>query len=90
MQTGEMLSPNQRKEMLDVMSRFEQVASSKIANIRNNYSERARSYNLAPEKLFMDAKKETAPAPQKTVVRTGTYNGRKVVEYSDGSVSYGN
>lgn len=90
MQTGEMLSPNQRKEMLDVMSRFEQVASSKIANVKNNYSERARSYNLAPEKLFMDAKKEVAAPAQKTVVRTGMYNGRKVVEYSDGSVGYGN
>jgi len=38
------------------------------------------------------AKPGTAPAststPAKTVVKTGTYNGRKVVQYSDGSVSY--
>lgn len=29
-----------------------------------------------------------APATQKTVVRTGTANGRKVIQYSDGSVEY--
>lgn len=28
--------------------------------------------------------------PQRTVVRTGTANGRKVIQYSDGSVEYGN
>ena len=30
------------------------------------------------------------PAGQRTVVRTGTSNGRKVIQYSDGSVEYGN
>lgn len=29
-----------------------------------------------------------APAPNKTVVRTGTHNGRKVVQYSDGTIEY--
>lgn len=32
---------------------------------------------------------QSTPATQKTVVRTGTHNGRKVIQYSDGSTSYG-
>jgi len=32
----------------------------------------------------------TGGAPTKQVKRTGTYNGRKVIEYADGSVEYGN
>jgi hypothetical protein len=32
--------------------------------------------------------KAEAPAPAKTVKRTGTSNGRKVVEYTDGSIEY--
>jgi hypothetical protein len=31
-----------------------------------------------------------APAAARTVVRTGTLNGRRVVQYSDGSTEYGN
>jgi hypothetical protein len=34
------------------------------------------------------AAKPAASAPAKEVKRTGTFNGRKVVEYSDGSVEY--
>lgn len=29
-----------------------------------------------------------AEAPQRTIVKTGTYNGKRVVQYSDGSVEY--
>lgn len=31
-----------------------------------------------------------APAPQKAVKRTGTLNGRRVIEYSDGTIEYAN
>jgi len=80
LQTGEQLSATQRKEMLDVMGRFETVANSKIATTRGNYSERAKSYNLEPSKLFMDASKglvakpKAEQSPQKTkVIGNKTY-----------------
>lgn len=80
LQTGEVLSDTQRKEMLDVMSRFESVASNRISNIRSNYSPRAESYNLDPNKLFMDAKKVNAaidlpPNPTASTLQKGAvYN----------------
>ena len=43
----------------------------------------------AYESLVKGGEQPAAPqAPQRTVVRTGTSNGRKVVQYSDGSVEY--
>lgn len=35
--------------------------------------------------------KQAAPSnPQRTVTRTGTHNGKKVIQYSDGSIEYAN
>lgn len=53
--------------------------------------EAARASPKAVRQAFSDAVTgRDSHAPQKTVVRTGTLNGRKVVQYSDGSVDYGN
>jgi hypothetical protein len=38
----------------------------------------------------MPARAAPTPATARTVVRTGTLNGRRVVQYSDGSTEYGN
>lgn len=50
---------------------------------------RAFPANNAIAGVHLDTgKKGPAQAPQKTVVRTGTYQGKKVVQYSDGTVDY--
>lgn len=43
----------------------------------------------APQQAAQDRPQSTA-IPQRAIVRTGTSNGRKVIQYSDGSVEYGN
>ena len=45
---------------------------------------------LADELRGSQGQSQAAVAGQRTVVRTGTSNGRRVVQYSDGSVEYGN
>lgn len=47
-------------------------------------------YDTQPATVNLKAGKEAAPAAGKTVVRTGVHNGKKVVQYSDGSVDYAN
>ena len=71
LKTGEALSENQRKEMLDVMGRFESVANNRIGTVRSNYSPRAEAYNLDPKKLFMDASKAPTATPLKKSAMKG-------------------
>lgn len=37
---------------------------------------------------YTPSKSGSSPAKQRTVVKTGTYNGKKVIQYSDGTVEY--
>jgi len=79
---------------------------STIANLDPNQSDGQLKANLqkvqqhyknweaAVQQALADEKRSgggAAPAAgQRTIVRTGTSNGRKVIQYSDGSVEYGN
>ena len=53
-----------------------------------------KNWEAAVQQALADEKRSgggAAPAAgQRTIVRTGTANGRKVIQYSDGSVEYGN
>ena len=75
-------TPKQRE---DILTRAKQAAENrKKYNQKKAESIRTGEYR---ERGFDAYSDESAP-PQKTVVRTGTQNGRKVVQYSDGSVDY--
>ena len=64
LQTGEQLTPQQRKEMLDVASAFDQVAQQRIAAAQESYAEQARTYNLRPEAVFgASARQDSAQPP---------------------------
>jgi hypothetical protein len=56
---------------------------AKIIEYTNGAKDRLRAaYNMK------HGESGGAPTPKKTVVRTGTSNGRKVIQYSDGSIDY--
>jgi hypothetical protein len=57
---------------------------------RADFETISQSSGAKPSLLFPKPYQSTVPKQAKTVVRTGMYGGRKVVEYSDGSVEYGN
>ncbi len=68
------------------------IANLKYPSIYNHPSVNAA--NVQQLKAFMgDLRRQITGSPAqggRTVVRTGTSNGRKVIQYSDGSVEYGN
>ena len=68
------------------------IANLKYPSIYNHPSVNAA--NVQQLKAFMgDLRSQITGSPAqggRTVVRTGTSNGRKVIQYSDGSVEYGN
>lgn len=68
-----------------------------LAQDKKEYMEAAREYQdvlrrgiaTAQQKLQRSGGGTATPAAAKTITRTGTIDGRKVVQYSDGSVDYG-
>lgn len=70
-------------------------------SFKGNYADFMKDMSKAKEETKAEAQKDVAeskkkswertiPAAGKRIVRTGTYNGRKVVEYSDGTRAYAN
>lgn len=87
--TGEQLTPAQRDEMLNMARAFEQVSQKRIDAAKKSYAEQAQRYNLRPEAVYGASDGGDSSAAKKpAVVRTGTHNGRKVVQYADGTVAY--
>lgn len=87
-------------EIRALNKRAAELQRLRVDNIRTNYNVAPYEFEgvLSPGQA---AKPEQAPGnltnaqnppanPQRTVVRTGTFNGRKVVQYSDGSVEHAN
>lgn len=64
------------------------TARQEMANRMSSFEDQMRELQVMPG----SESQATAPTakPTKTVTRTGTLNGRKVVQYSDGTVEYGN
>ena len=75
-------------EIRAINKRAVELQRLKIDNVRSNYQAAPFDYSRLPGSG--DAGGSAAsPQPQgKTVVRTGTMNGRKVVQYSDGTTAY--
>jgi hypothetical protein len=88
---GKFALPTQERNYL--LYRNEQIALGKTPMERLDWSRENNKTKLADNPLVMLLNKESggiAPTTStgRTVVRTGTSNNRKVVQYSDGSIEY--
>ena len=81
---GKVLTPSQAKDFENIGKQIFEAAQANQKALEAQYAERAGRYGLNPKNIVTDY---SIKAP-KTVTRTGTVNGKKVVEYSDGSVEY--
>lgn len=93
---GKRLAPNQIKQFMSQSKGLMNAAKKREQEVRSGLTKVAQNYGLNADNIFVGAPTEekqpqTTPAGQqtgKTPVRTGTYQGRKVVQYSDGSMEY--
>jgi hypothetical protein len=86
---GTKLTPDQRKDFQSLADALYSESVKQYNAKRGEYAGIAERNQLSVEDVV--GKERTAPnkpKPQKRVVRTGTLNGKKVVEYEDGSVDY--
>ena len=84
--TGQKLTPKQRQE-------FQSLADSLLTQSADLYNTKRGEYGQIAGRNGLNIEDvagavASTPGPQRKVVRTGTSNGRKVVQYSDGSVAY--
>lgn len=84
---GTKLTPSQRKDFGELSSQLYGAAADRYNKSADEYQGVAKDYNLNSDRV---AKKAQTEAQQRTVVRRGRYNGKTVVEYSDGTVDYDN
>lgn len=84
---GTKLTPSQRKDFGELSSQLYGAAADRYNKSADEYQGVAKDYNLNSDRV---AKKAQTEAQQRTVVRRGRYNGKTVVEYSDGTVDYAN
>lgn len=75
-------SPANRGLTEDKKARFPSTAEKKK---RGYISNQAKGLRTSVESPPIPA---PTPASGKTIIQTGTYNGRKVIKYSDGSIEY--
>lgn len=85
--TGQKLTPSQRKDFGELSAQLYGAAADRYNKSADEYQGVAKDYNLNSDRV---AKKAQTEAQQRTVVRRGRYNGKTVVEYSDGTVDYAN
>ena len=79
-----------RAAMIDAIRGQVDAMAQSYAQERERFSGYATNYGYRPEDV-VGADPAAAFKPQRAVTRTGrTKDGRKVVQYSDGSIEYGN
>ena len=79
-------------ERQDLLLQAQRQVQSKIPRVKSDvqaYRENAARLTLDPN-LYVPDPYAGIDTPAKTVVKTGNYGGRKVVQYSDGSIEYAN
>lgn len=75
------LDPNQSAEQIKQnLERVKEHYEGWVSTVQQAMVDERRGLQAQPQ----------AAAGQRTIVRTGNSNGRKVIQYSDGSVEYGN
>lgn len=83
---GGRLSQGQRRELLAELSTRGGAYAASYDAARQSYAGIASRRMVKPEDVFTDI--PAIEKPPRAIKRTGTYNGRRVVEYSDGTVDY--
>jgi hypothetical protein len=91
---GGRLSPEIKKQIMDEATGRIGTFQAEAGKARKSYEGIAKQRGMNPASVFADMGDfvgGATPSPMgKTVKRTGTINGKKVVEYSDGTVDYAN
>lgn len=83
---GTKLTPNQRKDFQTLADALYSESVKQYNGKRGEYQGIAERNGLSvPDVLGSEGR---SPKPTKSVKRTGMMNGRRVVEYSDGSMDY--
>lgn len=97
--TGQSLLPSERQDLIEQARNLSFTDYTRSRNEIKAFRDNAGRLGLDPELYAPDPYKGVDFGPRKlgakptaptgrTVVRTGTMNGRKVVQYSDGSTEY--
>lgn len=92
---GDKLTPEQRSDILQSAKAYAEQASQRITAETKTQQDIARQYGYDPVRSTgmadfsgVTATVEKGGKPGRSIKRTGTLNGRKVVEYSDGTTEY--
>lgn len=93
---GERLGEKQRKQFRGQAEKLFGAAGKRENEVRSGLEKVIKNYGLNSENVFTTPAmetmtEETAPTAEpskKEIVATGTYQGRKVIKYSDGSIEY--
>lgn len=94
--TGQNLLPEERQDLIRQAQTLTQTDYKRSRNDVKAYRDNAQRLGLDADLYAPDPYKEFKPAANqkpttgKTVVKTGTYGGRKVVQYEDGTTDYAN
>jgi len=86
LQNGRIMTSEQQKNLRKAAQDLFEEAKKAQLEVDAAYKNRAKGYGLDAGRIIVDRGQNGSPA--KAVKRTGTLNGRKVVEYSDGTVDY--
>jgi hypothetical protein len=82
---GGRLAPEQRAQLMDTITNRTGALKQQYDAARGSYEDIVKRQGLDPAQVFTQI---SADGGGKSVVRTGTLNGRKVVQYSDGTTDY--
>lgn len=93
---GERLGEKQRKQFRGQAEKLFGAAGKRENEVRSGLEKVIKNYGLNSENVFTTPAVETmteettptAEPSKKEIVATGTYQGRKVIKYSDGSIEY--
>lgn len=95
LKSGEFLSPTERKKYAQLSNQFMQSTEKLRNRIIKEYDPAIKNYSLNKENIIGAESQAETPQQQiteaqqkKEIVQTGTFQGRKVVKYSDGSIEY--
>jgi hypothetical protein len=85
---GTKLTPSQRKDFGQLSQQLYGAAADRYDQSVGEYRGVAKQYNLNEDYVAKPSKRSSLGSGDKKVVRRGTYGGKKVVEYSDGTINY--
>jgi hypothetical protein len=84
---GERLNPDQRKDFINTAGKLADTASKRIVEVRGDLAKQGKSAGMNDETINAYLPQLATPAAGKpTVVRTGTRNGVRVEQLSDGTI----